>query len=382
MAVILKRVFAVAASALLTFAVLASAQELKQDHPSQYVVQKGDTLWDIAARFLTKPWLWPEIWQANPQIENPHLIYPGDVISLAYLQGQPKVSAERPAEIRRSDAIPTIPLSDIEPFLRDLHVLDSLDGLPYVVATEEDRIYATAGGLIHVRGLSGGSPGDAYAVVRQTFRYGRAEQFDGKVHARAEQLDRRGDLLQGRDWHNWWRDQGVGAGTRPEILGYEVMTLALAKVTRFGDPSSLVLQGEGREVREGDLLIPVTSQPYDLQFMPRAPSSISDGARVLSVADGLWGSGPRYVVALSLGAEDGISNGHVLSVWSEGLTKPDRIQHRNPLAAANNTFKVPDDFNGHVMVFRTFDRISYGLIMDGIRPVKVGDLLKMPDEYY
>ena len=382
MAVMLKRVFAIAASALLTVAILATAQELREDHPSSYTVQSGDTLWDIAARFLRQPWLWPEIWQANPQIENPHLIYPGDVISLAYLQGEPRLTAERGPQIKRSDAIPTIPLSQIEPFLRDLRVLDSLDGLPYVVATEEDRINATAGDLIHARGMEGAQAGDMYAVVRPTVRYSRSKQLARVVETRAEDLDFRGNLLSNRNWHYWWKDLIVGKGGQPEVLGYEVMTQALAQVTRGGDPASLLLMEEGREVKEGDLLVPVRPQPYDLEFMPRAPERVGTDAYVLSVADGLWGSGPRYVVALSIGSDDGIANGHVMSVWTQGESKPDRVKHRNRLLAANDRFWMPDDFNGHVMVFRTFEKVSYGLIMDGIRPVKVGDVLKTPDVYY
>lgn len=382
MAAMLKRIVAVAASALLTVAVYATAQELRQDHPSSYVVQRGDTLWDIASRFLRQPWLWPEIWQANPQIANPHLIYPGDVISLAYLQGQPQLTAERGPEIKHSDAIPTIPLSQIEPFLRDLRVLDSLEGLPYIVATEEGRIYSTAGGLAHARGLDNARPGDMYAIVRPTVRYSRSKQLARVVDTRAEDLDFRGHLIEGRNWQYWWKDLIVGKSKQPEILGYEVMTQSLARVTRGGDPASLLLMEEGREVREGDLLLPVLVKPYDLEFMPRAPDRVGTDAFVLAVADSLWGAGPRDVVALSIGADDGIGNGHVFSVWAQGQATPDRVKHRNALAAAGDKFWMPDDFNGHVMVFRTFDKMSYGLVMDGIRPVKVGDILKQPDEYY
>src|SRR3546814_12723337 len=120
----LKRLLAVFAVALLTLATYAVAQELRPDHPSTYVVRKGDTLWDIAARFLTKPWLWPEIWQANPQVANPHRIYPGDVLSLAYLNGEPRVQVtERQPEIREYPISP-IPLSPIKPFLRDLRIVE------------------------------------------------------------------------------------------------------------------------------------------------------------------------------------------------------------------------------------------------------------------
>ena len=114
-----KRLLAVSTAMLLTLASFAFAAELAQDHPTSYTVKKGDTLWDISARFLSKPWLWPEIWQANPQVKNPHLIYPGDVLSLVYVNGEPRVTREvgPGPQVRVSDAIDTIPLSQIEPFL-------------------------------------------------------------------------------------------------------------------------------------------------------------------------------------------------------------------------------------------------------------------------
>ncbi len=384
MAVMFKRILAVALGAALTIAAYATAQELRSDHPTRYVVQKGDTLWDIAARFLKQPWLWPEIWQANPQIANPHLIYPGDVISLAYLEGgRPVVRTERGGpEIRRGPALTAVPLSQVEPFLRDLRVLDNLDGLPYVVATEEDGLYATPGELVHARGMDSARPGDMYAVVRLTVRYTIADRMERSSRGRAEDLDFRGRLHKGTDWGSTWRDHGIGGGRGAETLGYEVMTQSLAQVTRAGDPASLLLIGEGREVREGDLLLPVLAQPYDLEFLPRAPDRVAEGARVLSVADSMWGGGPRYVVALSVGARDGVANGQVFSAWTQGARKPDRVKHGNPLIAAGEKFDVPDDFNGHVMVFRTFDRVSYGLVMNGIRPVMVGDTLKQPDEFF
>src|SRR5688500_12944737 len=143
MAAMFKKLLAVSAATLLTLASYVAAVELRDDHPDTYTVQKGDTLWDIAARFLNEPWLWPEIWQANPQVENPHLIYPGDVLSLAYLGGRPTLIKKSPA-IRRSDdtAINAVPLSEIEPFLRSAHILDEDDykRLPYVVGLEEGRL--------------------------------------------------------------------------------------------------------------------------------------------------------------------------------------------------------------------------------------------------
>lgn len=383
MAAMLKKLLTVCSVALLMLACYAGAQELRTDHPDRYVVQKGDTLWDIAAKFLQKPWLWPEIWHANPHIGNPHAIYPGDVLSLAYLRGEPQLQVERGPEVRPSEAIPTIPLAEVEQFLRDLRVLDSLEGLPYVVGLEEDSMHASAGMLIYARGIEGAKPGDMYAVVRPTVRYSRSEQLGKRSEVRAQDLDFRGDLYRGLNWSFIWKDFMVGKGWQPDILGYEVMTQGVAQVTQGGDPASLLLMNEGRDVGEGDLLLPLLPQAYDLEFVPRAPERVPErGARVLAVADGLWAGGPRSVVALSVGTQDGIANGHVLSMWWDGKRKPDRVAHRNALAAASDKFDMPDEFSGHVMIFRTFDKVSYGLVMNGVRPARPGDVLKMPDVYF
>ena len=128
------------AAALLTMATYAAAVELRGGHPDTYVVKRGDTLWDIAGRFLQKPWLWPEIWQANPQIKNPHLIYPGDTLSLAYLD---RVGVQTSTRIEGEAPINAVPLDEIEPFLKDLRIVDSIDGLPYVVGLEDCLLYTS-----------------------------------------------------------------------------------------------------------------------------------------------------------------------------------------------------------------------------------------------
>ena len=138
------------ATAPLTVATYAVATELRGDHPDSYVVKRGDTLWDIAGRFLKRPWLWPEIWQTNPQIKNPHLIYPGDVISLAYLD---RVGLQ--ASPRMESPVNAVPLAEVEPFLKDLRVVDSIDDLPHVVGLEEDRLRSSHGQVAYVRGLDG-----------------------------------------------------------------------------------------------------------------------------------------------------------------------------------------------------------------------------------
>lgn len=384
MAAMLKKLLALSAAALLTVASYVAAQELRDDHPDTYVVQRGDTLWDIADRFLMQPWLWPEIWQANPQIENPHLIYPGDVISLAYLGGRPTLQVvKRSPEVRRSalDPVPAVPLSDVEAFLKKLRVLDEdeLDGLPYVLALEENRLRSAAGQVAYVRGLDNARPGQAYAVVRPHVRYAV------HPHPTTDEKRLRRDpwtAAHGVEPHESGRMWAYYAASDNgfEVLGYEVIEIASGQLTRSGDPATLLLGNDGREVKAGDLLMPLEDEPFDLTFHPRAPDYVPADMRVLAITDGVAYSGPRDVVALSAGARDGVANGQVYAIYNPGDLVRDEVAHPMRMSAnrKKNKVKLPDEFAGHVMVFRTFDKVSYGLVMDGIRPIRLGDVAKKP----
>lgn len=373
-----KRLLAVSTATLLTLATFAFAAEMREDHPSRYVVQKGDTLWDISARFLQKPWLWPEIWQANPQVKNPHLIYPGDVLSLVYINGQARVTSDNSAgpQIRSSEAINTIPLAEVAPYLKELTIVADPKKLPYVVGLEEDRLLSTAGQVAYVRGLTNPQPGDQVQIARATGEYAVGMIKNGRHFGGITPLDFRGNGLH-RHW-NYLNEPFEGHGTK---LGVEMMTLSIAQVTRVqGDIAIVLLKEEGREVRVGDRILPVEDQPYDANFYPQPPASIPNGAAVLAVPDGLEFSGTHQVVALAVGSADGVKNGTTFSVWHDGAMIHDNVVHRLNITIKNDKkLPMPDDYLGHVMVFRTFDKVSYGLLMDGIRPIRVGDLLKDPD---
>ena len=378
----LRTVFVVA---LLTVATYAAAAELRGDHPDTYVVKRGDTLWDIAGQFLKRPWLWPEIWQANPQIQNPHLIYPGDVISLAYLDRV----AVQPGP-REGQPINAIPLSDVEPFLKDLSVVDGFEQMPYVVGLEDDRLRSSQGQLAYIRGLPDAQPGQRYAVVRPTQRYSwldRSGMCCDLFHK--DDLDFRG--RQTLDTQNYWTDV-VTPDKGKEVLGYELMQVNTGTITRGEvggiEASTLLLDEAGHEVRVGDRIVAVNPQPYDLQFFPHPPKTQQEygRARVLAVADMLTTGGPRDVVALSIGAREGVDNGTVFSVWRVGSNAVDKVEygfHRDDdTVPYESKVRLPDEFAGHVMVFRTFDKMSYGLVMDSVKPTRVGYELKHPDAPY
>ncbi len=368
----------VLAVAVLTVGTYATAAEMTASHPDTYVVKRGDTLWDISARFLKKPWLWPEIWQANPQIQNPHLIYPGDVISLAYLD---RVAVQ--AGPREEAPLNAIPLADIEPFLKDRRVVDSFESLPHVAGLDEDRLRSSGGHNLYVRGLDDAQPGQRFAVVRPMARF--------TDNPRAQDLDFRGKTIRGEV--DQWKDIVEQSG-KGEFLGYELAKVNVATFTRGVVPgtevSTLVADIGGKEVRVGDRLIPVDAQPYDLHFFPHPPATqaAQGKLRVLAVSDALTSGGSRDVIAISAGRLDGIDNGTVFSVWRNGSHTANRMAHpessrvsESPKSGAGRV-SLPDEYASHVMVFRTFDKVSYALVMEGVEATRVGYELKHPDATY
>lgn len=377
----LKKLLSVFAAAALTFASCVLAQELREDHPDTYVVHKGDTLWDISARFLKQPWLWPEIWQANPQIENPHLIYPGDVISLAYLNGRPRLSVDPArgpeARSRREEAIPTIPLSEVESFLRSRRVLDEEPrDLPYVLAIEENRLRGASGQVVYVRGAEF-EAGQRWAIARPSVMFAKVTH---PVIGAPRRIGEDWNRDKGTQFHsikNAWAYY-VMPEKHFDTLGWEMADIATGQITVAGDPATLLIDDEGIEIKQGDVLMPILSPAYDLHFTPHAPKSVPEDMRVLAVTDYHRVGGPRDVVALSAGVREGVENGQVYSLWGEGEMVRDDIAYRTRFGAADNKVKLPDEFVGHVMIFRTFDKVSYGLVMDGVRPVWTDNIAKAP----
>jgi hypothetical protein len=330
---------------ILTGAALAAEPvAVNPAHPDRYTVVKGDTLWDIAGRFLRDPWRWPDVWHVNPQIENPHLIYPGDIIEMTYVDGKPRLRLVRGTDVKLSpkvrttglgDAIPTIPLDAIFPFLSRPYVVDEeeLDAAPYIVDFADEHLVAGAGQKVYVRTVET-TDNPSFDVVRPGDAYRDAETN--------------------------------------EILGYEALYVGGAKLLRTGDPASLLLTSTEQEVLIGDrLLVSAKEEPMDA-FYPKPPGSEINGS-IISVLNGVSQIGQYHVVVLDRGASDGLQVGDVLAIDHKGEVVRDDVTPKR-----GDTVKLPDEQAGHLMVFRTFDRVSFGLVMDATRAIHVLDKVRNP----
>lgn len=371
-----------------TVAVYAAASQLRPGHPDTYTVRKGDTLWAISARFLARPWLWPEIWQANPQVRNPHLIYPGDVLNLS-LDGTntPHIGLE-PGVRAEGDAVTAIPLGELRTFLKEMRVMDAdaVEQSPYVVGFEENRLRATPGTKVYARDLDTAQPGQRWAVVRPTQRFrdhggstGGVDELTrpGQGSFVADELD--SDVSMNRSpWHEDSRhDTHVGKGSD---RGVEVTVIGTAEVLATnGKVASLILVDSTLEIRKGDRLMPIDDKPYDPYFYPHAPKSMPQDPRVIAFTDEKNSVGAHQVVAISAGSADGIDNGTTFTVMAQGDRIPDDVSGNSDRRGTSRKVQLPDEYAGHVMVFRTFDHVSYALLMDALRPVHRGDRLVLPE---
>lgn len=333
--------------------------ELAPGAPDKHVVVKGDTLWDISATFLKSPWRWPEVWQLNrEQIANPHLIYPGDIVYLDTTGASPRLRLGRAigsggggtiaangrqgdgsgrlepvvrAQQLDRDAIATISMSAIEAFINRPLVVDEkgLVESPRIIATQEGRVYLGRGDKAYVRGIK-----DDGVTEWQVYRPAKP-------------------LLD--------------PDTRKPI-GWEALYLGNAELVRKGDPATIVIGTTSEEIGEGDRLVP-TEPSRGINFAPRAPDRPVSG-RIVSVYRGVTQVGKNSVVALNVGKEHGLDVGHVLTVELSGRLAKDR--------QANEMVKLPNEPIGQLLVFRAFDKIAYGLVVEASQPISVGDSVINP----
>jgi hypothetical protein len=332
----------------------ASLSPIRPDAPMSYTVKRGDTLWDISSIFLRDPWLWPEIWQVNPQVENPHLIYPGDVLSLAYgADGRPQIrltqlGAARLAPRLRSEGIDgpiaTIPYGAIAAFLARPSVItaEQAKTAPRVLAFRDERMVGGSDQEIYVRNLPA-QPNARYAVVNV------------------------GEAL---------RDPDTG-----DVLGYLGTYASTAIINRTGEPAKAQLTDAARETLRGDRLIANDVSPA-LNFLPRAPSREIDG-QIISVVDGVALIGQYQIVAINRGTQHGLETGHVLAVNDAGDIVRDTFAGRKILGVSTGSafapkVKLPDERAGTILIFKTYDRMSFGLIVSATSAIRVADRVGNP----
>ncbi len=332
------------ATTLLFSVTLRAEVELTDDYPETYIVKKGDTLWGISGMYLEKPWLWPELWDVNPQIDNPHLIYPGDELYLVWVDGQPRLRLKRGRDVKLTPnmrvtpldlAIPIIPLDEIGAFLKRHRIMgpDDLNNSAYVVAGDE-------GALIS-------SPGDRI--------FGRGPFPEGE---RAYGIFRAG-----------------GAYVDPvtnEILGYQAQDIGNAQLlSANSDPiTELEITRVTEEVRLADRLLPIEERIIDATFHPRAPDNeIVDGF-MIAVDGGITQIGTMDIVVINKGKREGLEVGHVLAIYQTGGLVHDRVAGDNVL--------LPDTRAGLLMIFEAFEKASYAVVLKSTRVLKVGDKVKNP----
>lgn len=336
---------------------------LRPDAPDRYVVVPGDTLWGISQRYTDSPWRWPELWGMNKeQIQNPHLIYPGAVLLLDRARGTlslagpgtgpgtgpgaavpeaqgAKLSPRVRAEPLATQEIPSIPPSAIEPFLTRPLIIepDGFDDAPTIVGTQQDRVILAAGNTAYVRGI-GESKEDTWYVYR------------------------RGNPLVDPETNR--------------TLAHEAIYLGTAQLTRPGDPATVLLTSAVQEINAGDKLV-AAGVPQTISYAPHAPEGELRG-RVVSIYGGLGEvgeAGPQQIVTINRGRADGMQVGHVLALYALGGSVRDISRSR---FSSNARINLPEERSGVLFVFRVFDRVSYGLVMQLTRPVRPLDVVRAP----
>lgn len=368
---------------LITPALVAAQPAAMQDNaPERYTVQRGDTLWGISGRYLKEPWRWPELWKMNQeQLKNPHLIYPGDVIVLDRSSGEPRLSLVQldttklepkiRSEVSPNSAVPSILPSVIEPFLSKPMVVgeNELDAAPRIVATADDRVTLGPGDRAFVQGITR-DKGDKWQIFR------------------------RGDPLVDPE--------------NNQILGYEAVYLGDAQVRQHGDVATVEITKSVQEIYRNDRLLPLGKQTPIFAYVPQPPKSPVKG-RIISTYGGLQETGPLSIVTLSKGSKDGLQVGTVLAIersqtsarysqrtaplfgregpsgsnaprtyYSEKIPARATLMERGEVITNKDIAQLPDQRYGLVMVFRTFDRASFALVMEASRPVTVSDYVINP----
>lgn len=356
--------------------------ELAPNAPDNYTVKRGDTLWAISGMFLKSPWRWPELWGMNlDDIKNPHRIYPGQQLYLdktggratlrtrqASSDGPPtdtvRVSPRTRFETMGDASIPTLPPNAIEPFLAEAIIVDdaTFSRAPRIVAAQEGRVLLSRGDRAYARGEYVGG-----VATGKTLSDAKGQPLDFRVYRNATAL----------------KDP-----TTQAILGYEAQYVGKAELMRGESvmqvdgkdgkaqteivPATIDIVATKEEIRVGDRLLP--APPRELvSYVPHAPATRITGQIVSIYGSAVANASENQVVVINRGAKDGLERGHVMAILKDGERLADKTDSARP------QIKLPNERNGLLMVFRTFDNLSYALVLQITDGVKVGDRFTNPN---
>lgn len=381
--------------------------ELHSNIPDRYVVVPGDTLWGIASRFLKDPWRWPEVWGLNEEeIKNPHKIYPGDLIVLENtpdgkrlrlikgenvtpILGVDEIMEERLSPIvgvekTESEAIPSIPVAAIEPFLSQPLVIDrnGLENAPLVLGTSDNRMVLSPGDLVYAENMPK-DKGPSWQIFRPGKPLRDPDQDTDTIWS--DQYAWVADFLLLTDQDNFshlydaWSRSG-------EILGYEAVYLGDAKVEKFDDISTISIVNSKQEIFKGDRLV-LAPPPMFTNYVPHAPDKDIKG-RIISVYGGVTEIGKNTIVVLSKGANDGLEIGNVLAIYKTNYSQTSNVSHDVTRSyeyetivngpAIQETIALPEERAGLVFIFRVFEKLSYALVMQTTQPIRILDTVQTP----
>jgi hypothetical protein len=334
------------------------------EYPETYIVQEGDTLWDISTVFLRDPWFWPEIWFKNPQVENPHLIYPGDTLAIIYIGGERKVQVltrgAEESELEESElaettdglkivkvtprvrsksidaTIPVVPIDSIRHLLDRPIVLDeaTVNNSAYVLASLDNHLINSLNDKLYVRKLDTSLGGGRYQIYRPN-----RPLYDPITN---------------------------------ELLGYEALYVGESKLLLRGDPASVRVTRSNREILRDDRVMPIDNTNFERDFIPRPPSSKVSG-HIVALLDAISQTGIYQTIAINLGSRDGLVSGNILRIRRTGDVVRDK-REKDP----SFLVKLPDEQIGMAMIIRSFEKMSYALIMEADFPITLRDYVESP----
>jgi hypothetical protein len=329
------------------------------EHPQTYIVQEGDTLWDISSVFLQDPWFWPEIWFKNPQVQNPHLIYPGDTLAIVYVGGERRIQLQtRGADgsvLAQTDGglqvvkinprvrsqsidatIPAIPIDSIRHLLERPLIVDEdmLNNSAYVLSSLDNHLINSVNDKLYVRKLD------------TTTGIGR--------------------------YHIYRPNRAIHDPVTDELLGYEALYVGESALLLRGDPASVRVINSEREILRNDRVMPMDNTNFERDFFPKPPSTEVSG-EIVALLNSISKSGAFQTIAINLGNRDGLESGNILRIRRAGDIVIDRAEEDSDFKV-----KLPDEQIGMAMIIRSFEKMSYALIMEADMPISVRDFVESP----